>query len=320
MITLCPGSKQCQWWHTFPSRCIASTFPSSVSPSLARAEKRRNILVLFLPFSPLLSVFLCLTASESLLPSRGLKQLPWELSLVCPPGWEVPFRVCTPLGGLLVFSVDLLLSVLAAAAASFFNEHTTVIQGTLGRNIAVFKPLYAILAKGTLHFKIHIQIDFIILTSPSTVRNSMSFTVLCHISSLSPMYVVPFLHDVATGSFLPQIPSAQGTCCVGYWVKFSDTIHAARIFFLIFFLQGLTSSHDPRAEGRPLFSLADLLVASNLPCYCLFISQKTLGIFILSCPSSTFPKVHKEKHPLKWKVWFQNKGSFFFESNLLDIP
>lgn len=113
------------------------------------------------------------------------------------------------------------------------------------------------------------------------------------------MDVAPFLHDVAAIPFLPKTPSAQGSCCVGYCVKFSDNIHATRIFFLIFFLQGLTSSPDPRLEGRPLFSLADLLVTSNLPSYCSFISQKILGVFILSYPSTTFPKVHKEKHPLK---------------------
>lgn len=156
LSTVCSSSKQCRCKHTSPCGCIAFSIPSVVSPSLAPAEEKRNILVLYL-FLPCTS--LCFIGPTSLFPSPCLKQLPGERSPVCCPGWEAPLKVCAHLGGLWVASADLLLHHLA------FLYHTAVFQGALVWNMNfVFMPLYAILAEGTLHFKIQINLDVVILT------------------------------------------------------------------------------------------------------------------------------------------------------------
>lgn len=152
MITLCPGSRQYPWWHTFPNRCVASNFPSPVSPPL-------HMQISSLPSSPL---HFSLSHSIKVFAPFLLPEAVALGALTC-----VSSRVRSAIQS--VHTLRRPLTPSCWLVFLFFMNILLSSRGLWSRIWAVFMPLYAVLAEGTLHFKIHIQIGCIILISPSPV-------------------------------------------------------------------------------------------------------------------------------------------------------
>lgn len=92
----------------------------------------------------------------------------------------------------------------------------------------MFMPLYAAPAEGTLHFKIQIKLDFVILIPTEYSRelsvihseygNPKELLFLFSISLKPLIFVVPFPLDVAAGSSSPKIISSRLKTLLGYKV------------------------------------------------------------------------------------------------------
>ena len=196
-----------------------------------------------------------------------------------------------------------------------FLYPSTVIQATLVRNRnLVFLPLYGTPSEGTLHFEIQLGPVTPVSVPPwcggglsvlhKHICGSQGACSLCRIR-LMPLTLCTFFQDLPTPSSLNTVSSRLKTCLLGYvagisWNLVIQFILPEHLSLFFFSYRALASCLNPGPGGEPLFSPAGLPPTLSLPSYCSFLTQKILGICILSCLSPNVSKVHKEKYWLKY--------------------